>query len=85
MSKLLVCATSWTPKPHVSDSVGKALLAFACAPGPGSAESGESRCVEGEVFVHVGIALSYQRNPSILFIQIITRNGKGLQAATWCI
>lgn len=64
MSKLLVCATSWTPKPHVSDSVDKALLAFACAPGPGSAENVEGRCVEREVFVHVGMPLPYQRNPS---------------------
>lgn len=85
MSKLLVCATLWRPKPCVSDSVGEALLAFACAPGPGSAGSGVGRCVGREVFLHVGISLSYQRNPSILFIQIITRNRKGLKAGAWYI
>lgn len=54
MSKLLVCAKA----PCVSDSAGKALLAFACAPGPGSAESAVGRCVEREIFLHVGIFLS---------------------------
>lgn len=38
-------------------SVHKALLAFAS--GPGSAECGVSRCVGREVFLHVGILVSY--------------------------
>ena len=42
----------------VSGSVGKALLAFACGSGPGIAESGVGRCVERDVFLHVGILLS---------------------------
>lgn len=45
--------------PRVSDSVHKALLAFAFASGPGSAECGVSRCVGREVFLHVGILVSY--------------------------
>lgn len=42
----------------VSDSVGKAVLAFACAPGAGRAEGGVGRCVERKVFLHVGMLLS---------------------------
>lgn len=47
--------------------------------------SGVSRCVGKEVFLHVGILVSYYRNPFILFIQIITGNGKGLRAGAWYI
>lgn len=43
----------------VGDSVGEALLAFACAPGSGSAESAVGRCDEREVFLYVGILLSF--------------------------
>lgn len=39
----------------VSGSIGKALLTFACGSGP---EGGVGRCVEGDVFLHVGILLS---------------------------
>lgn len=44
----------------VSDSVGRAVLAFTCAPGAGagSAEGGVGRCVERKVFLHAGMLLS---------------------------
>ena len=43
----------------VSSPVDKALLAFACGSGPGSAESGVGRCVERRVLLRGGILLSY--------------------------
>lgn len=47
---------------RIRGSVGKAGLTFAYGSGPGRAESGAGRCVERDVFLHVGVLLSYQRN-----------------------
>lgn len=60
----------------LSGSVGKARLAFACGSDPGSAESGVGRCVERYISACWGTLFVLEESIHLLFIQIITRNGK---------